>query len=46
MFIDGNLAGTGKFLRTEEIGFRWGIYVDAIEVIDDILVLVTGVSMT
>ncbi|QIA65475.1 hypothetical protein GT360_18220 [Vibrio astriarenae] len=46
MYIDGDLVGTGQSLRTEEIGFRWGIYVGATEVLDDILVLVTGVDMS
>ncbi|CAH0528808.1 hypothetical protein [Vibrio hippocampi] len=45
MYIDGDLVGSGQFERTEEIGFRWGIYVGETEVLDDILVLVTGVSM-
>ncbi|SBT15119.1 hypothetical protein [Vibrio celticus] len=45
MYIDGELVGTGQFKRTEEIGFRWGIYVGSTKVLDDILVLVTGASM-
>ena len=45
MYIDGELVGTGQWPRTEEIGFRWGIYVGASEVADDIAVLVTGVTM-
>ncbi len=46
MYIDGQLVGTGQWRRTEEIGFRWGIYVGESEVADDIMVLVTGVTMT
>ena len=45
MYIDGQLVGTGQWPRTEEIGFRWGIYVGQSEVADDIMVLVTGVTM-
>ena len=45
MYIDGHLVGKGQWARTEEIGFRWGIYVGASEVADDIVVLVTGVTM-
>lgn len=45
MYIDGQLVGTGQWPRTEEIGFRWGIYVGQSEVADDIMVLVTGVMM-
>ena len=45
MYIDGQLVGTGQWPRTEEIGFRWGIYVGESEVADDITVLVTGVTM-
>jgi hypothetical protein len=45
MYIDEELVGSGQFERTEEVGFRWGIYVGETEVIDDILVLVTGASM-
>ena len=48
MWIDGVSVGTGQWQRTPEIGrigFRWGIYVGATEVLDDIMVLVTGVSM-
>lgn len=45
MYIDNQLIGRGEWPRTEEIGFRWGIYVGKSEVIDDIMVLVTGVTM-
>ena len=45
MYIDGQLVGTGQWPRTEEIGFRWGIYVGESKVADDIMVLVTGVTM-
>lgn len=45
MYINGQQVGSGKFARTKEIGFRWGIYVGETEVLDEILVLVTGVSM-
>lgn len=45
MYIDEELIGSGQFERTEEVGFRWGIYVGETEVVDDILVLVTGASM-
>ncbi|MDR9826758.1 hypothetical protein RCJ22_14190 [Vibrio sp. FNV 38] len=45
MYIDGALVGRGQFERTEEVGFRWGIYVGETKVTDDILVLVTGASM-
>ncbi|MCL9775431.1 hypothetical protein [Vibrio methylphosphonaticus] len=45
MYIDEKLVGSGQFERTEEVGFRWGIYVGETEVVDDILVLVTGASM-
>ena len=45
MFIDGRLVGTDRWPRTKEIGFRWGIYVGESEVVDDVVVLVTGASM-
>lgn len=45
MYINGETVGTGEFLRTQEIGFRWGIYVGESIVAGDILVLVTGVTM-
>lgn len=45
MYIDDQLVGTGQWPRTEEIGFRWGIYVGESEVADDIMVLVTGATM-
>ncbi|WP_111979748.1 hypothetical protein [Algibacillus agarilyticus] len=45
MFIDGQSVGTGQWLRTKAIGFRWGIYVGRSEVPDDIIVLVTGATM-
>lgn len=45
MYIDDQLVGTGQWPRTEEIGFRWGIYVGESEVADDIMVLVTGTTM-
>ncbi|WP_157964638.1 hypothetical protein [Algibacillus agarilyticus] len=45
MWIDGESVGTGQWQRTLEIGFRWGIYVGETEVVDDILVLVTGASV-
>ena len=44
-YIDNQLIGTGQWPRTEEIGFRWGIYVGESEVADDVMVLVTGVTM-
>ena len=45
MYIDDQRVGTGQWPRTGEIGFRWGIYVGESEVADDIMVLVTGVTM-
>ena len=45
MYIDGHLVGTGQWPRTEEIGFRWGIYVGESQVADDVMVLVTGATM-
>mgnify|MGYP000342002890 CR=1 FL=1 len=45
MYIDEQLVGEGTWPRTEEIGFRWGIYLGKAQVIDDIMVLVTGVTM-
>ncbi|WP_448245469.1 hypothetical protein [Thalassotalea agariperforans] len=45
MYIDDKLVGTGDWPRTEEIGFRWGIYLGKSSVVDDIMVLVTGVTM-
>ncbi len=44
-YIDNQLVGTGQWQRTEEIGFRWGIYVGDSEVANDVMVLVTGVTM-
>ncbi|MDO6693303.1 BNR-4 repeat-containing protein [Aliiglaciecola sp. 3_MG-2023] len=45
MWVNGESVGTGQWQRTEEIGFRWGIYVGETQVLDDIMVLVTGATM-
>lgn len=45
VYIDGNKVGNGQWPRTEEIGFRWGIYVGRSEVTDDIMLFATGVTM-
>ena len=45
MWIDGVSVGSGQWQRTLEIGFRWGIYVGETQVVDDVMVFVTGVKM-
>lgn len=44
VYLDDNYVGTGEWERTEEIGFRWGIYVGETDVKGDILVFVTGAA--
>lgn len=45
VYMDGELRGEGQWQRTEEIGFRWGLYVGASDVKGDVMVFVTGVDM-
>ncbi len=42
VYVGDKYIGNGTWPRTEEVGFRWGIYVGESEVKDDILVFVTG----
>ena len=42
MYMDGILQGTGQWERTAEIGFRWGIFIGASEVVNDVMIFVTG----
>ncbi|BCE01179.1 discoidin domain-containing protein [Marinicellulosiphila megalodicopiae] len=45
MYVDGILKGTGQWERTDEIGYRWGLYIGASEVVDDVMIFVSGVNM-
>lgn len=45
VYIDNKKVGFGQWERTEEIGFRWGIYVGRSEVTDDIMLFASGVTM-
>lgn len=42
MYVDGILKGKGQWQRTEEIGFRWGIYVGASDVVGDVMIFISG----
>ncbi|MCP4522074.1 MAG: T9SS type A sorting domain-containing protein [Cytophagales bacterium] len=42
VFLNGEFVGDGQWERTEEIGFRWGIYVGESVVKSDIMIFVTG----
>ena len=42
VYLDNLFMGSGQWSRSEEIGFRWGVYVGESEVKDNIEIFVTG----
>jgi hypothetical protein len=45
VYVNGVLQGSGRWERTQEIGFRWGLYVGESELKDDVMIFVTGAAM-